>query len=272
MPYRQAHWYLLAIFPLAGLAFWQSYFSHFAAAPMAFHAHGMTASLWLTLLTVQSWTIHHERSGLHRQLGLGSLALFPLFLAGGATIFVGMAQRFVGQVAPFYTIYAPRLAWLDVVAVAGFAYCYFQALRQRQKVHPHSRYMLSTVFFLLPPILGRLAPALPPLTPSGPSDFWKLGVGFQLANAIAAGIPFFLAWRAPKQGRPFLEVGALIVSGAILYQTVGAAAVWRNLFAQAANIPAPALAIVAGVAGALIGYAGWIAGKRQITPPGTVPA
>ena len=271
MPYRRAHWYLLAVFPLAGLAFWQSYFSQFATAPMAFHAHGVTASLWLTLLTVQSWTIHHERSGLHRQLGLGSLALFPLFLAGGATIFVGMAQRFVGQVAPFYTMYAPRLAWLDVVAVAGFAYCYFQALRLRRKVHPHSRYMLSTVFFLLPPILGRLAPALPPLTPSGPTDLWKLGVAFQLANAIAAGIPLFLAWRAPRHGRPFVEVGTLILVGAVLYQIVGGTAAWRSLFAQAANIPVPVLAFVAGATGAIVAYAGWVAGKGQVTSAEAVP-
>jgi hypothetical protein len=264
MPYRHAHRYLLAVFALAGLAFWQNYLSQFAAAPLEFHAHGITASLWLTLLTVQSWTIHRDRKELHRQLGLTSLALFPLFLAGGATIFVGMAQRFVGQVAPFYVVYAPRLAWLDVVAVGGFAYCYYQALRQRRKVHPHSRYMLSTVLFLLPPILGRLAPALPPLTPSGPSDFWKLGVGFQIANAIAAVIPFYLAWRGPRHGRPFVEVGMLILIGAVLYQTIGGTAVWRSLFAQAAHIPAPALALAAGVAGMIIGYAGWIGGRRPL--------
>lgn len=272
MPYRHAHWYLLAVFPLAGLAFWQSYLSQFATAPLEFHAHGVTASLWLTLLVAQSWTIQHKRRELHRQFGLASLALFPLFLAGGATIFVGMAQRFVGQVAPFYTMYAPRLAWLDVVAVVGFTHCYFQALRQRRKVHMHSRYMLATVFFLLPPILGRLAPALPPLTPSGPQDMWKLGVGFQLANAIAAGIPFILAWRTPKHGRPFIEVGTLIVVGALLYQTVGGTAAWRQLFAQAANIPAPALALAAGVAGVLVGYAGWIAGRRPTPREEPLPA
>jgi hypothetical protein len=237
-----------------------------------FHAHGITAAFWLTLLTVQSWTIHSERKDLHRQLGLASLALFPLFLAGGATIFVGMAQRFVGQVAPFYTMYAPRLAWLDVVAVLGFAHCYYQALKQRRKVNPHSRYMLSTVFFLLPPILGRLAPALPPLTPSGPQEMWKLGVGFQLGNAVAAGIPYFLAWRTPRHGRPFVETSALIVLGAILYQSVGGTTVWRNLFAHAASIPAGALALAAGVAGGLIGYAGWTAGKRPARREEPVPA
>lgn len=262
MPYRHAHWYLLAVFPLAGLAFWPNYLSQFATSPPEFHMHGITASLWLTLLVFQSWTIQHGRREMHRQTGALSLGLFPLFLAGGASIFVGMAHRYVAQITPFHVMYAPRLAWLDVTAVGGFAYCYFQALRRRRKVHPHSRYMLSTVFFLLPPILGRLAPILPPLTPSGPDDLWKLGIGFQLANAIAAGIPFLLAWREPKHGRPFVEVGGLIVLGALLYQFVGGTDEWRQLFVQVAIIPAPALALTAGLAGVIIGYAGWVAGKR----------
>jgi hypothetical protein len=35
MPYRHAHWYLLAVFPLAGLAFWKSYLAQFSAATLA---------------------------------------------------------------------------------------------------------------------------------------------------------------------------------------------------------------------------------------------
>jgi hypothetical protein len=159
-------------------------------------------------------------------------------------------------------MYAPRLAWLDIVAVAGFAYCFYQALRQRRKVHPHSRYMIGTVFFLLPPILGRLAPILPPITPHGPNELWKLGIGFQLANAVAAAIPLFLAWRAPRHGRPLLEISGMIMLGAVLYQFVGGAGWWRQLFAQAAHIPALGLAFAAGLAGATAAYAGWAAGKR----------
>jgi hypothetical protein len=56
----------------------------------------------------------------------------------------------------------------------------------------------------------------------------------------------------------------LILIGAVLYQTIGGTAVWRSLFAQAAHIPAPALALAAGVAGMIIGYAGWIGGRRPL--------
>ena len=192
MPYRHAHWYLLALFPFAGLAFWQSYLSQLRASPAEFHIHGITATLWLILLVVQSWTMHVNQRALHRTVGTASLILFPLFLMGGAGIFFGMADRYVAGV-PFHRLFAPKLAWFDFVAVAGFAYFYFEALRQRRKVHPHSGYMLATVMFLLPPIFGRLSAI--PLGVAGPEDLPKLDTGFQAANVLIAAAGFYIAYR-----------------------------------------------------------------------------
>ena len=124
MPYRHAHWFLLAIVPLAALAFWPAYISRIVTAPAEMHLHGVTASLWLALLVAQSMTIHANRTAAHRTLGAASLGLFPLFLAGGATIFLGMAQRYAEGASPFYTLYAPGLALIDLVSVAAFAWCY----------------------------------------------------------------------------------------------------------------------------------------------------
>ena len=87
MPYRHAQWWILGLFPLAGLAFWPGYLSVIPTSPPSYHLHGVTASLWLTLLIVQSWSIHHGHRTFHRTNGLVSLTLFPLFLAGGAAIF-----------------------------------------------------------------------------------------------------------------------------------------------------------------------------------------
>ena len=271
MPNRHAHWYLLALFPLAGLAFWQGYLSQIRTASFEFHAHGVTATLWLLLLIAQSWTIHHGHRQAHRAVGTASLTLFPLFLAAGTGIFIGMARRFVDGTSPFHSMYAARLAWLDVVAVAGVAYFFYEGLRQRRKVHPHSRYMLATAIFLLPPILGRLSPILPPLAIAGPQDFWKLEYGFQLANGITAAIAFALGVGSGKHGRPFYIAGVLTVIGALLFQTIGGMAWWEALYARAAEMPAAPLAFAAGLAGVAIGYAGWMAGKRAVPPMGAVP-
>lgn len=268
MPYRYAHWYLLALFPFAGLAFWQSYLSQLSTSSMEFHAHGISATLWMILLVVQSWTMASGHRQLHRTLGTTSLVLFPLFLAGGASIFFGMADRYVAG-SPFHVMYAPRLAWLDFVGVAGFAYFYYEALRQRRKVHAHSGYMLATVFFLLPPIFGRLMAI--PLGVRGPEDFGKLGTGFQIANVLIALLAFVIASRRGRNGRPFAIVGVLTLLSSFLYQTVGGMPAWHAVFARAAELPTAPFALAAGLAGAVIAYAGWIAGRRTL-PSGAVPA
>jgi len=269
MPNRHAHWYVLGIFPLAALAFWPSYLSQLATAPAQFHAHGITASLWLLLLAAQSWTIHQSQRRIHRQLGLASLLLFPLFLMGGAGIFFGMAERFVAG-EPFQAMYAPRLAWLDFVGVASFAFFYYEALRQRRKVHIHSRCMLATAIFLLPPIFGRLSAI--PLGVTGPQDLAKLGVGFQIANGVTAAIAFGLAVWSGKHGRPFWIAGVLTLVGAALYQTIGGMHSWEAVYVRVPNLPQAPFTLAAGIAGVAIGYAGWIAGRRPVPPVDTVPA
>jgi hypothetical protein len=266
MPLRHAHWYLLAMFPLAGLAFWQGYLAQIGSASFEFHAHGITATLWLMLLIAQSWTIQRGNRALHRAFGTASLVLFPLFLAGGVGIFLGMARRFVDGTSPFHAMYAPKLAWLDVVSVAAVAYLYFEGLRQRRKVHPHARFLLATAIFLLPPILGRLSPILPGLSVAGPQDFWKLGIGFQLANAVTAAIAFGLAMASGKHGRPFFIAGLLTLLGAVLFQTIGGMAWWERLFAQVALLPTAPFTIVAALAGAGIAWAGWVAGRGRVSP------
>ena len=272
MPYRHAHFYLLALFPLAALAFYPGYLSQLKSSSMQFHLHGVTATLWLMMVVAQSWTIHSGHRSTHRSVGTLSLLLFPLFMAGGSTIFIGMAQRFVAEASPFHTMYAPRLAWLDVVAVGGIAYLYFQALRLRRKVHPHARYMLATIFFLLPPIFGRLMPILPPLTPSGPEEFWKIGVGIQIGNALTAAIAFGLALHSGKHGRPFFIAGALTVLSALLYEFVGGSAAWQALYARFAEVPALPFAFAAALGGVAVAYAGWMAGKRPAPMADAVPA
>lgn len=272
MPYRNASWYLLALFPLVGLAFWPGYFSIFSTASTPLHAHAAAGTLWIGFLAAQSWLIHHGRRDIHRQVGIASLVAFPFFMAASGGVAVLMAQQFASQVSPFAVAYDPRLGLGSIVLVGGFAYCYWQALRWRRKVHPHSRYMLSTAMFLLPPIVVRLFRYVPFLQVRGPQDLGKFALNIELGNTVVAAFAFYLAWRAGKHGRPFLEAGALLVINLILLPTVGVMPSWRGLFAYLASIPLPAAAVAGGVAGILIAYFGWVAGNRAAPDVRMVPA
>lgn len=268
MPYRHAHWYLLLLFPLTGLAFWPNYFSKFADSPLAFHVHGATASLWIALLAFQSWTIHHRRNALHRGAGWASLALFPFFLVGGLLVLQTMAGKVVTRESPFYNLFGARLGTIDTVSSIALPFLFYAAIRWRRKVHLHARYMLAPILFLVPPIVSRLMPALPPFAITGPETFYRFGYGVHASDAIAVAIAAFLYLKAPQHGRPFLIVGALILLQSLLFETVGRSRDWEAFYATLAYVPTPLVVSVGLAAGILAGAAGWIGGqppaRRQV--------
>lgn len=265
MPYRRAHYWLLLLFPLTGLAFWPAYFSDMPAAPYAFHVHGVTGSLWIVLLAVQSWSIHHRRNALHRTLGLASFTLFPFFLVGGMLVLQTMAVKVGARSSPFYDVFGAQLGTVDAISVLALPVLFAAALAKRRKVHVHARYMLATVFFLIAPILSRLLPALPPLAIEGPADFGNFTIGVHLSNGIAALLAFSLARQAPKHGRPWLVVGGLVVLQSLAFATVGRTAAWETMFVALASVP---VALLASFGFAVAVAAIWIGWSRVPPAPG----
>jgi hypothetical protein len=261
MPYRHAHWYLLLLFPLTGLAFWPNYFSKFSGSPYAFHVHGITAGLWIALLAFQSWTIHHRRIALHRGAGFASLALFPFFLVGGLLVLQTMAHKVGTREDPFYNLFGARLGTMDALSSIALPFLFYMAIRWRRKVHLHARYMLAPALFLVGPIVSRLMPALPPLAITGPETFYRFAYGLHVSNGIAVAIAAFLYWGAPRHGRPFLIVGGLILLQSLLFETLGRAQDWGTLYASLADVPTPLVVSLGLAAGILAGAAGWIGGQ-----------
>ncbi|HXG81098.1 MAG TPA: hypothetical protein VNJ05_04790 [Sphingomicrobium sp.] len=273
MPYRHAHWWILGLVPFIALAFWPSYLSILSTSPPSFHLHGITASLWLTLLAVQSWSIHHGHREFHKTSGLISLALFPIFLAGGATIFVGMAQRYVAAFSPFHAIWPPNLAFLDFVAVGGMAYFYYQALKYRHFVGKHSSWLLATAIFLLPPIFGRIAPIPLGLDMTNPESFAQMGPSFHYGNLVSALIAFAIAASDRRNSRPWVIAGLLTIAGSLLFEVPGGTDAWKAIYIHAADIPVLPMALAAALGGMAVGWAGWVAGKKPTAPtPGALPA
>ncbi|MCC5869478.1 MAG: hypothetical protein JJU27_13315 [Gammaproteobacteria bacterium] len=257
MPYPRAHLVLLALVPLTLLAFWPSYFSRLGDVSLAFHLHGVTASLWLMMLIAQSWLIQRRSVALHRLAGRASFVLVPAFLAGGLLLLKAMAQHATMPAQPLMQIYGTRLGILDVIAMGGFAGLYFGALANRRSVQLHARYMLATPLLLLSPTLTRiLVVYLPPLTIRSPEDFALFGTAVQVSNAIALLIAIALYASAPRHGRAFAITAGLIVLQILTFQWVGDMSWWRGLYLALAKVPDAALTLAGlGFGLAIIGLA-----------------
>ena len=270
MPYRRAWIGILALLLLSVPAFWPAYWSSLATVPWQYHVHGISATLWLLLLIAQSWTIHHGRRAFHKRAGLASFALIPWFAAGGLLVVGTMAN---GE-SPFYAMYGDRLAALDLISVTMFLWFTHEALRNRRIVALHGGYMVSTVFFLVAPTLGRLMPAfVPGLTIRSWEEAHRFGYGLHVSHGIALLLLAWLYAAHPRARKPFVLTAAALVLQSIVFETAARTEAWDTAMRGYAAIPPVALLVVGVVAGALVAMAGWRAGTPSAgqRPPSRAP-
>lgn len=253
MPYRHAHWVLLALLaPLVAIGFWPDYFGKLPSAPFAFHAHGLTALAWLCLVTAQSWSIHTRRNALHRKLGLAVFVVVPLFVAGATLVFQSMAAKFLAR-HPFYGTFGPMLGLHDVIATLTFVAMVALALRHRRKIGIYAGYMLGTALLVLPPVIERLPP---------------LPHGLHLSEGLPLLLALILAARNRKSATPMLVVAAVMAVQIVQFHTIGASAAWARTFGAAAaltGLPLAATAIALAALTLLPLWTGWKAGRRAAT-------
>jgi hypothetical protein len=244
MPFRRAHYYvgLLVLFTFP--AFWWSYFSKLGTVQWQFHVHGATAGAWMVLLVAQSWAIHNGQRDLHKLVGLASIVLMPLFLAGSALVIATMASG-GGE---FRGIFGARLALFDIIASLAFAGFVFGALRHRRNVALHARYMLATPLLLIAPVASRLLSVfVPGLAIRTAEEIPRFAYALQLSQALVIVAALWL-WSLDRQaGRPFLMLTAVAVLQSVSFETVGQSAAWQDMATSFAALP-PSLVALLGIA------------------------
>ena len=263
MPYRNAYLFVLALLALTFVAFWPTYLSDLPNAHPAHHWHAGSSVLWTLLAAFQAWTIHHDRWPLHRTAGLAVFLLFPFFLIAGLwVIHVETSTLAAGLTDPDNQDLA-QFGFFDPLANVGFAILFWGGLRYRYKVQLHARFMLGTVMFVVAPVFWRLLENYVPMLGNESVDF---DVPFAIGNAGACAIALMLYRQAPKHGRPWLIVAAIIAAQAILFLTVGKFSAWAPIFASISQISLPLLLIGTAIVSFAIAWHGWVAGRR----PGSV--
>lgn len=156
MPFRYGSYVIVAMIGAAIVAFWPRYFSAITSAPWSGHFHGITATLWMLFLALQGWSIHSGRRATRRTIGIGSLLLFPLFLAGNVAVVLNMAQTTPTDIFYKYQLYGARLGIMDAASPFILGWLYYHALCERRNVQLHARYLMAMPLLLIMPIASRL--------------------------------------------------------------------------------------------------------------------
>ena len=266
MPYRYAHWWLLALFPLVAVAFWPNYFGQLRDAPFALHAHGISATLWLALLTIQVWSIGTRRIDWHRRAGLATFVALPLFAAAGPLALWSMIELYAAKADPFHAAYGARLAISDIIAGPTVILLVIYAFVQRRRVRAHAAAMLATALIVLPPILGRLVQRVPLIPTNGGFGWSEPELAFMLAWVATIAIALALA-RGPAR-TAFGIAAATTLAQAVGFLTIGTMPAWESFVVRLIALPVAPVALTGGIGAFGLLWWAW----RVVPPRGTAAA
>jgi len=267
MPYRHAPYYMFAVMAVIVAGFWPSYFSVWGTVPWQFHAHGIAASIWVTMVFAQSWTAHHKQFGLHAAVGKASLLLFPFLIGGLCAIIDRTGKGFVAADDPVRVMLGGQFLIGMAVAVAAYVTVYYWALKYRRKVWIHSGYMLSTPLILFESPFSRLLGMyVPGFIVRGPQDFDLImpSIIWSMALELAIIAAIWLKYR--EKANPFLVAGGFIALQMLVMGLMGDNALLQSLLTMIGHAPSAAVWLTGFTIGALTSWAGWNAGKRPVVP------
>lgn len=150
--YQHAHWYFMASLAAIVAGFWPSFFRPLGAGDFAHSLHGITATLWVVALAVQSYLMSRGLVRWHRRVAYGALLLLlPVLVASALKMVAVMFAN--PDMPPFLP---PLLAFIDLPSVAFLLVLVALALRNVRTPAAHKRFMSATVLLGFPPALTRL--------------------------------------------------------------------------------------------------------------------
>ena len=268
MPYPRAYLYVFVVMAVIVGGFWPSYFTVWGTVPWQFHAHGIAASIWVTMVFAQSWTAQHKpQLPLHRAIGKTSLFLFPFLIAGLTAIIDRTGKGYVAADDPVRTMLGGAFLIGLAVAVAAYVTVYYRALKYRRKVWIHAGYMLSTPLILFESPFSRLLSMfMPGFIVRGPQDFHLIMPSILWSMALELAIIGAIWLRYRDKATPFLVAGGFIAAQMVAMGWMGDLAIVKSLLIVIGNAPSAAVVATGFAIGAATSWAGWQAGKSPVTP------
>jgi len=227
MSYRHAHWYFLAALIAILAGFWPSFVRPLGTGSTWHTVHGITATLWVVALIVQSWLISRGMRVWHRRVALAALALLPVLWM--TALYMVQVMHTNPQMPPFLP---PLLAFIDLPSIVFMAVLVTLALRNVRRPAAHKRFMAATVLLAFPPALTRLyARVLAPHV-----DFMQALHGSFLTVEVILIALIIGDWRSGQRHLAYPLSLVFFVAVHVLMEPVARSDSWQAFYAWFAGL------------------------------------
>jgi len=201
------------LFMQAGI--FRDYWGDFTDNAWSVHVHYWTGTAWYLYLILQPYYAMHGQIARHRTNGI-----IGMFVAGGVclTAFSMMHRDIVTtqraaaapeQFGPFQPWFFFAVAAVEIVMMTAFAFAVIKSIIQRKNMENHAWWLISTVFIIMMPALGR---GIQNVYVGMNIKQWPnidIMIPLYVAQAIIIGMTIFAAKRFGKLKHPatYLAVG-----------------------------------------------------------------
>jgi len=225
---RYKNLYLWMIIPMVimQLGIFYDYWWDLTDNAWAVHVHYWTATLWYLFLILQPYYATHGQLARHRTNGM-----IGFFLAGGVAFTALSAlhrdianaersARMPKEFGPFEPWFFYGIAAAEFVMMSAFIVAVIQAIRYRKSIADHAWWLISSVFIIMMPSLGR-GLALPGALIVGPDYYGLVLFPIFLCSAIIFALLFWAVKRYGRFNHPatWLAVGVNLFN--LLFEPLG---------------------------------------------------
>jgi len=209
--------YKWMIIPMLFMQFgiFKDYWGDFTDNAWSVHIHYWTGTVWYLYLIIQPYYATHGKMDKHRTNGI-----IGMFLAGGVGLTalsmmhrdivttqnaLEMPERF----GPFQPWFFFGVAAVEIVMILAFGYAVIKSILYRKQIEHHSWWLISTVFIIMMPALGR---GIQGLYVGLNIEQWPdIGIMMPLyvTEMLIVGMVLLAAWKYDKLKHPatYLAVG-----------------------------------------------------------------
>lgn len=159
--YKSLYLWMLLPMLFMQLGIFRDYWGDFTDNAWSVHVHYWTGTVWYLYLILQPYYATHGKMARHRTNGI-----IGMFLAGGVCLTaLSMMQRDLAtteraatspeQFGPFQPWFFFGVAAVEIVMMTAFGYAVIKSIIHRKRVEDHAWWLISTVFIIMMPALGR---------------------------------------------------------------------------------------------------------------------
>jgi hypothetical protein len=159
--YRNLHLWMILPMLVMQFGIFYDYWGDFTDNAWSVHVHYWTGTVWYLYLVIQPYYATHGQMARHRTNGI-----IGMFIAGAVCITaLSMMHRDMDSATrsaadperfgPFEPWFFYGVAAVEIVMMTAFGYAVIKSIIHRRQVDSHAWWLISTVFIIMMPALGR---------------------------------------------------------------------------------------------------------------------